>query len=398
MPATSLHHILTARRVDIISSVSAVSASTPRLNALQDVALNCLLSFLENENRTELEEKIAASSKNAAIAHSLGDQLIAMDKLETVILELSKDALADKEFVGILLHISEFFRDIRRAIVDVYSERHLEITQHFYSGYMKKERGEPKEALAELIQNEKLSALSELISGIAHELNNPLTGIIGYTQLLLESTSDTTSRNKLEKVCNEGLRCKRIIENLLKFACHYKPKKSVIDINSVIQSAVNLKEQKVESDGIDLRTDFCDSSVRLLCDPHQLQQVIMNLIDNARQAIIAGGVGETIEVRTSKDGENNRVWILVIDDGPGISPEHLPKVFDPFFTTKETGQGTGLGLSVAYGIVQEHGGQISVESVSGKRTVFHIQLPLTEENRAVFGRGSTPAATARNMQ
>jgi len=233
-----------------------------------------------------------------------------------------------------------------------------------------------KAAQTKLIQTEKLSAMGEVVSGVAHELNNPLTGIMGYSQLLLESISASELREKIERINHEALRCKRIVQNLLGFARTHRPRKQETDMNQVIRSVIDLREYQIRSDGIDLVTLLDSEPTRVIGDFHQLQQVILNILNNAHQAIMSSGTGKKIEAKTFVDTRASRVCVTVSDDGPGISEENLPRIFDPFFTTKEIGEGTGLGLSVAYGIIQEHCGQITVKSTPAEGTVVRVVLPL----------------------
>jgi len=232
-----------------------------------------------------------------------------------------------------------------------------------------------KAAQAKLVQTEKLSAMTELISGVAHELNNPLTGILGYSQLLLESLSDSEHHENLQRINNEAMRCRRIVQSLQAFARGEAQKKEAVDINEVIRGIVELRRYQLRSDGIRLTTSLTDEHPTIRGNLHQLQQAILNVLNNAHQSITASRRGENIEIRTWLDKTDNCVRIAVSDDGAGILPENKGKIFDPFFTTREVGEATGLGLSFAYGIVQEHGGQISVESTPNKGATFEIQLP-----------------------
>ena len=229
---------------------------------------------------------------------------------------------------------------------------------------------------AKLIQTEKLSAMSELISGIAHELNNPLTGVIGYAQLLFETTQDPESRPDLEKIGREALRCKKIVQNLLGFSRHHKPQQELVDVNVIVRNVLELKEHSATSGDILYATHLAEDPPQVMGDSRQLQEVFMNILNNALFALTSSNGGGTIEMTTETDNRDGCVRICISDDGPGILPENLPRIFDPFFTTRETGQGTGLGLSLAYGIVQRHGGQISAESTPHEGTTLKIQLPL----------------------
>jgi PAS domain S-box-containing protein len=230
----------------------------------------------------------------------------------------------------------------------------------------------------QLMQSEKMSALGQLISGVAHELNNPLTGILGYSQLLLMS-SDLPDKTKqsLETINHEAERARKIVQNLLTFARQRKPEKKLAHINDVVGRTLDLRAYEMRVSNIDIIRHFDQNCPPLLVDEHQLQQVFMNLIINAEQAMLdAHGKGR-LEVTTKWIAERKVIQISFHDDGPGIVEEYHTKIFDPFFTTKPIGKGTGLGLSISYGIVQEHGGLISVTSTQGHGTSFTVELPYT---------------------
>ncbi len=235
-----------------------------------------------------------------------------------------------------------------------------------------------KATQAKLVQTEKLSAMGELISGVAHELNNPLTGIMGYSQFLLELSLESQYRDALEKINREALRCKRIVQNLLGFARRDKPQKLPMNMNEIVKSIVDLREQQVCMDGIRLVARLDDDQPHIMADFYQMQQVVLNVLNNAHQAVAAGKTGGKIEIRTETDRRNNCVRVFISDDGPGIPQEHLSRIFDPFFTTKEVGEATGLGLSVAYGIAQEHGGHISAENTHPHGATFRLEFPLVD--------------------
>ncbi|MGD8376034.1 MAG: ATP-binding protein [Acidobacteriota bacterium] len=231
---------------------------------------------------------------------------------------------------------------------------------------------------AKLMQTEKLSSLGEMISGVAHELNNPLTAVMGYAQLL-EGAGDLGAEivRKIRGISEQAARCQRVVQNLLSFARNHEPEQGPVDINGMIRSVIHLMGPPLRVDGIELRQELSGDLPAVRGDVHQLQQVLLNLVTNAHQAIRSaaaeGGAAGHISIRTAPvDG---RVRIVVEDDGPGILPGHLNRVFDPFFTTKEVGVGTGLGLSLAYGCITEHGGEIRVESRPGAGARFLIDLP-----------------------
>ena len=237
-----------------------------------------------------------------------------------------------------------------------------------------------KEALhLQLLQSEKLSALGHLISGVAHELNNPLTGVIGYSQLLTGLECDERIRRGLERVYTEARRCHRVVQNLLTFARKHTPEKNYISINDILESTIELRSYQMRVDDIEVRMDLSRDLPRTMGDFHQLQQVFMNLVNNAHQAIQETGSGGTLTIRSSSRGDIIRVEIA--DTGPGIPAEILKKIFDPFFTTKQPGQGTGLGLSICFGIIEEHEGKILATSTMGEGTTFTIDLPVLRQSQ-----------------
>jgi two-component system NtrC family sensor kinase len=233
-----------------------------------------------------------------------------------------------------------------------------------------------KSTQAKLVQTEKLSAMGELISGVAHELNNPLTGIMGYAQLLLETIQDEKQLRSLEKINTAALRCKQIIQNLLRFSRDHKPHKQRLDVNAVIRNLAELKRYQLQLDGVRLDLRLAENTAHIMGDYFQIQQALLNIINNSHQAIQSDKKRGTIKIETEIDEAARRVRLSISDDGPGIPEDALPRIFDPFFTTKEPGAGAGLGLSVAYGIIKEHGGQIAAESVPSERTAFHLEFPL----------------------
>ena len=254
----------------------------------------------------------------------------------------------------------------------------------------------------QLIQTEKLSAIGQLISGVAHELNNPLTGVIGYAQLMAGQECDEKVKRGLETVYAEARRCQRIVQNLLTFARKHKPEKTSIDINDILERTIELRSYQLRTDDVQVEVSLSKDVPSTMGDFHQLQQVFMNIVNNAHQALVSAGKGGRLSIRsTTRPG-----WIRIemADDGPGIAPENLNKVFDPFFTTKPVGQGTGLGLSICFGIVEEHDGRIFVTSPPGEGTTFTIDLPVlrpagvqTEagERRAAPLPGPAPRAGGR---
>jgi PAS domain S-box-containing protein len=227
----------------------------------------------------------------------------------------------------------------------------------------------------QLMQTEKLSSLGTMISGIAHELNNPLTAIMGNAEILCRNPgvpADITHR--LEIISKESVRASKIINSLLSFAREHKPERRLISLNDSIMESYKLREYNLKVSNIEVELSLSDSLRPTYADPYQIQQVFVNIINNARDALMEKGGGR-LAVRSFQ--RNRSLVVEFEDDGPGIEPENLKRIFDPFFTTKEVGKGTGLGLSMAYGIVNEHGGTIEVASEPGRGAKFKITIPMT---------------------
>lgn len=227
-----------------------------------------------------------------------------------------------------------------------------------------------------LIQSDKLSSLGELVSGVAHELNNPLTGIMCFSELLIEDGLSDDVTGKLRKINEASHRCKKIIDNLLTFARWKRPEKRYENINNIIIGSVDLRAYQLRVDNIELELDLDDDIPGTMLDENQIHQVFLNLINNGRDAIMDTGRGGRIKITTSIKGD--KIVIKFEDNGKGMSGDVAMRIFDPFFTTKAVGAGTGLGLSISYGIINEHGGTISVVSSVGSGATFIIELPVLQ--------------------
>jgi PAS domain S-box-containing protein len=240
-----------------------------------------------------------------------------------------------------------------------------------------KDISERRRLASQLLRSEKLAAVGQLAAGMAHELNNPLTPALLYTRRLLRQDGlDAESRGHLEVVVREVERAQGVIKDLLAFARQYQSSWNEADINELLRRALKRAEREAPSSKVSSRFRPGEN-VRVLADEYRLTQVFLNIIRNARQAIEEGGRAGTVTVRSELIGgvDAARVRVTVSDDGPGIAREHLPKIFDPFFTTRQVGAGAGLGLSLSNGIVEEHGGAISVESEPGAGATFVVELP-----------------------
>jgi two-component system NtrC family sensor kinase len=242
-----------------------------------------------------------------------------------------------------------------------------------------RDQTEERELQDRLRQSEKLSSIGTLVSGVAHELNNPLAGILGFAQLLLQKSSEEWTRTDIEKIEHNARRCQKIVENLLHFARQSRMTKREAHIHEVIESVLRLNEYQFKMDNVEIRRDFAPGIPALTLDVNSWQQVFINLANNAREAMVgAKSEQRVITFRTSRDGEE--VEVVVSDTGPGVRKELRSRVFDPFFTTKESG--TGLGLGICWGIVRDHGGTIEVDEAEGGGAAFHIRLPLRRAEAA----------------
>ncbi|RLB07923.1 MAG: PAS domain-containing sensor histidine kinase [Deltaproteobacteria bacterium] len=235
-----------------------------------------------------------------------------------------------------------------------------------------------KEIEKHMLRADKLASLGKLSAGLAHEINNPLGMILGYTQLLLRYEKPETQRYSDLKIIEKHVRnCKAIVEDLLNFARSTETKKIESNINELLRDVLKVMEHQFEMNGIEIVADLNEELPNMTIDPEKIKQVFMNILMNAKDAIQGRG---KITIKSDLNSRDNTVVITFSDTGCGIRSEDLPHIFDPFFTTKPTGKGTGLGLSVSYGIIQDHGGNIEVESKVDEGTTFIVTLP-AKDNR-----------------
>lgn len=232
----------------------------------------------------------------------------------------------------------------------------------------------------QIIQSERLAAMGQMIGGFAHELNNPLTSILGMTELLQDTETNETSRKQLISMHQQARRAAEIVQNLQYFARPPAPGRSPVNLGELIQRTLHLQAYPLRKSNITV--DFLQEPAlpAVMADPNQLMQVFLNLILNADQAIRESRERGTIRIRMGRNP--NSVWVMFQDDGPGISLEVLPHIFDPFFTTKRPGRGTGLGLSICRTLIREHAGNIEAATAPGGGAVFTITLPVTNTQDA----------------
>jgi two-component system NtrC family sensor kinase len=240
---------------------------------------------------------------------------------------------------------------------------------------------------AKLMHTEKMAAVGQLVSGVAHEVNNPLTAVLGFTDLLLENPEiPDDAKSELMIVMQEAQRTKQIVQNLLSFARQTPAKRGMVQVNTILGRTVALRAYDFANHDVQMVQELDPNLPEILADGHQLQQVFLNILNNAYDAVRETGRAGEIRIRTQalEDG----VEITLSDNGPGI--KFPDRIFDPFFTTKEVGKGTGLGLSICYGIVKEHEGEIACHSnQAGPGAMFVVRLPIGTEKACAIGAGGT---------
>jgi C4-dicarboxylate-specific signal transduction histidine kinase len=236
-----------------------------------------------------------------------------------------------------------------------------------------------REKQERLYLTDRLASIGEMSSGIAHELNNPLTSIISLTQLLLEEDLSSEEQEDIEVINKEAQRAATIVKNLLSFARKHQPVRQPTQINKIIEDVLQLRKYEHKLSDIQVCTHFDAKLPDTMVDYFQMQQVFLNIVLNAENAVTGNQQQKPLlDIATRRT--NGTIKILFKDNGSGIAPEHMNHIFDPFFTTKGVGKGTGLGLSICYGIISAHGGKIYAQSKSGQGTTFIVELPVSGRN------------------
>jgi signal transduction histidine kinase len=247
-----------------------------------------------------------------------------------------------------------------------------DITEH------KKAEEEKQRMEKQLLLSNRLAAVGELSAGVAHELNNPLAIIQMYSEFSKDrSDLDDTAKKDLLIIYEQAKRASKITRNLLSFARKHEPEKSLVSVNEIIEKTLEMHSHQLSINNVEVSEELQPDLPMIMADYNQMQQVFMNIIINAEQAMLEAHGRGKLNIKT--ETTEGMIKISFTDDGPGISQDNLKRIFDPFFTTKEVGKGTGLGLSICYGIVQAHGGHIYASSKMGEGATFVIEIPITSD-------------------
>jgi two-component system cell cycle sensor histidine kinase/response regulator CckA len=305
--------------------------------------------FADAQARAEFLDRLASEGTVA----SYGVRMLRLDAT-VIVVEITARAEIDRQR-GVVL-VEALFRDVTE-------QRRL------------KDRS--RDLYQQLLQAEKLAVLGQTISQVAHELNNPLATIIAWAERMQEQNLDPTSKRGADAIVAATERATRIVRDLLTYAKPRPSTRSMIDLNHVVRETLELRAEEQVANNIDVVKALPAGLPPVFADAHRIQQVLLNLLNNAEQAMVASHGRGSLVVRTWHDAALNTVSFEVSDDGPGLAPEIRTKIFDAFFSTKPVGEGTGLGLAVAYNIVKDHGGRIRVDSEPGRGTSFVVDLPIS---------------------
>jgi len=326
---------------------------------LEFVLLTCLLLLLIGMLVTALTHYLVDIPVQRLVRHSA---LVAAGDLESRVPVSSRDELGE---------LSEAVNRMTESLGQ--AERELKGWADSLENKVEERSREIMRMEEQLRRSEKLASLGTLAAGVAHEINNPLTGILLYASILNSDTRlDPALLPDVERVVSETQRCAGIVKNLLEFSRESPPKKELIDLDVILEEVVTLFHRQPAFSGIVITKNFAQDLPQISADPDQIRQVFLNLIINAGHAMPRGG---ELEISTYRTVEGNHVCAVIRDNGEGISEDNLARIFDPFFTTKA--EGTGLGLSISYGIIENHGGTIRVASKPGEGAAFTVMLPVS---------------------
>jgi two-component system NtrC family sensor kinase len=390
-PNGSVGTALTLRDItDMHRSHQELAKSESRYRHLFEDASDAIMTFDSLGRFTSVNdagEEISGYPRDELIGRFFGP-LLPLSELPRAVLEFRK-ALSGQpgQFESVVVRKD----GERRHITITYScpQRSREVL------CLIRDATEEKQLQQQLVQSEKMGAIGQLVSGVAHELNNPLASITAFAQLMLSDANLTAEdRHATEVIASESRRAARIVHNLLTFARQHKAEKTYADINQVIENTLELRGYDLSVRGIQIERLYADPPPSTMVDAYQLQQVMLNLVTNAEQAM-AGleRAHHRLTVRTRREGEMIRIEIE--DTGPGIPPDSLERIFNPFYTTKAVGHGTGLGLSISLGIISEHGGRIWAEKVPGGGAKFCVDLPRVAPPAGTDSDVPAPVSAAR---
>ena len=305
------------------------------------------LRFVDPQARTAFLDRLARDG-------AMTDYLLRLRREDSAPMWVEVTAHADASVGGHGLRINALIRDV--------SER-------------KRLEDQTRDLYHQLLQAEKLAALGQTISGVAHELNNPLATILTWAERLRERTLDDTTSRGIDTILSETQRAAKIVRNLLTFARKRNTSRTMVELNQIARETLAFRAYEQQVNNISTIDALAAGMPTVFADPHQVKQVLLNLIINAEQAMLSAHGRGTLVLRSWHDPSRDVVYLEVSDDGPGVPSDLQPRIFDPFFTTKDVGKGTGLGLTVAYAIVQEHGGRIAVRGGAQSGASFVIELP-----------------------
>ncbi len=343
---------------------------------LHNQIIGILYVGILEQKYTDIERQTIFTFLAIAFAGALGSMVFAYFISQRISVPLGKLVSASKE-------IADGRLDTRVEIKSGDELGKLAHTFNKMASALKERDDELKEfAKRKIMESERLALIGQLSANVAHELNNPLQGIVTYSHLLLETMpadEDEPCKNNLEKIVTQANRCRDIIRGLLDFSRQRKPDKTLCDVNEVLRGCVSLLEKQALFHNIQISWGLELALPEAVIDPSQIERVFMNIIINAAEAMEGNG---RLTLTTKFDSLERCIELDFSNTGPAIAQDKLDKIFDPFFTTKDTGHGVGLGLAISYGIVKEHGGTISVESEPGKETTFIVRLPVASNGNS----------------
>ena len=368
----------TAREGFYIGTLQAAGSATLEANAHLKLVLGYppetavpLVTPFDPERFVDPDAR-ASFLKRLQQAGAVSDHLLRLRRLDGSIAWVEVTATAESRDGEDGIHVEALVRDV---------------------GERRKLDDRSRDVQTELLQAEKMAALGHTISGVAHELNNPLATILSWSERLSAQPLDEKTRRGLAVILGESERAARIVRNLLTFARKRQSTRAMVDVNQVVRETLALRVYEQRVSNITLIEALASGLPPVFADGHQIKQVLLNLVINAEQAMLNLRGRGTLVVRTWHDHEKGCVLLEINDDGPGVPAEVQTRIFDPFFTTKEVGTGTGLGLSVAYALVKEHGGRIWLRSEAGRGASFFVELPVTVKAPEPVRAPAPPAAS-----